>query len=497
MVDAKQIILLTGATGGLGHYVLARLVTASSATIRVLLRPPVADSRQRLADLLRDLLLDLPALIASERVQVVEGDLPDAVDASIVDHVETIIHAAGSTTFDTDASGDPGRTNVAGTQALLNVARGSSVRRFVLVSTAYVCGDRDGVIPERIERSPPTFRNDYERSKWQAEQLVWAEFEGDRHCAVCRPAILFGDCPAGRASSFTGVYLIARATGILARAVADDTNMNPHEVPLRILGHPDATSNLVPVDWAAERIVSVAVDPSAYGRVHHITNSRPPTHAEIKQWLEDYFDIAGGVFCDREGPLNDPNHFEELFYSCGDILRDYFRRGLSFQSRWADQHGEVSLVTREHFLKAIAYAHQRKWKRLDPASRSNNRPNDRVDPRWYFEEFLPQAIPRSSVANIHALTTTVQFVIGEQRHGWICRFERGRLLATRRAPRNGDAEFGYEMAEEAFSQIVSGRKSPQAVFLLGQAEMFGNYERALRMVSIISQFIKERPVNHG
>ncbi len=497
MIDAKHTILLTGATGGLGHYVLARLVDASSATVRVLLRSPMIDSRRRLTNLLRDLLLDLPALIASERVELVEGSLPDSVNASIVDNVDTIVHAAGSTVFDTDTAGDPERTNVAGTQALLDITRGSPVTRFVLVSTAYVCGDHRGVVPERIEQFPPTFRNAYEQSKWKAEQLVWSEFSGDRHCAICRPAILFGDRSAGRASSFTGVYLIARATGILARAVADDASMDPHTIPLRILGHPDATSNLVPVDWAADRIAAIALDPSAYGLVHHITNSRPPTHADIKRWLEDYFDIAGGSFCDREGPLHDPNHFEELFYSCGDVVRDYFRRGLSFESRWTNHNGDMPLVTREHFLKAITYAHQRKWKRLDPPYRTDDRQIGHIDPRWYFEEFLPQAIPRSSVANIHSLTTTVQFVIGEQHNGWICRFERGRLLASKRARRNGDAEFGYEIADDAFSQIVSGRRSPQAVFFLGQAEMFGNHERALRMVSIMSQFIKEFPASHA
>ncbi len=55
-------------------------------------------------------------------------------------------------------------------------------------------------------------------------------------------------------------------------------------------------------------------------------------------------------------------------------------------------------------------------------------------------------------------------------------------------------EFGYRMSSEAFHGIVTGRTALQAAFFEGRAEMSGNTDRALRMVPIMSSFLKEFPV---
>ncbi|MFQ5489673.1 MAG: SDR family oxidoreductase, partial [Phycisphaerae bacterium] len=442
--------------------------------------------------------LDLAALIAGARVVPVEGELPDRLEAADFAGVRAILHAAGSTVFHANGSGEPARTNVEGTQALLHLADQAGVRRFVLVSTAYVCGAQTGSIPERISPQRPPIRNDYERSKWEAEQLVSNWWTPDRTATLCRPSILFGETTTGRATAITGLYLVARATEILARATKGNPDADRHQIPLRILGRSDATCNVVPIDWAARHIAHLCLHPPAGRSVHHITNPHPPSHQEVKEWLEEYFDIGGGRFSDETWPLADANHYEDIFYSLGNILLDYFRHGLDFESHLTgDLPPDRRLVDRESFFRCLGYAQESNWCRT-PAKLGNPRlPGGQIDPRWYFEEFLPLTVPRSKVAQVEALTAVVRYTItGPSQWEGVCRFEGGRLEETRRAPTELVEEFEYRLSYEDFENVVTRKKPLQDVFYHGSAEMTGDVERALKMVPIIDEFLKEFPVAH-
>ncbi|MFQ5501062.1 MAG: SDR family oxidoreductase [Phycisphaerae bacterium] len=488
-------LFLTGATGFLGHYLLAELLRRPNLRCRVLLRPPLADSTRRLATLLDGLGVSLSAHIDSNRIIPVEGALPDGLSVDSLIGVSMVIHSAGSTLFDSDSTGEPSHTNVAGTQALLASARAAGVTRFVQISTAYVCGDRVGVIPETVAADPPPFRNDYERSKWRAEQLVRAWSDATHSAVICRPSILFGDRSNGRATTMKGLYLIARATELLGRAVADDPDLDRQHIPLRLYGKRDATSNVVPVDWAAEQIVRIALDSSS-GPVHHITNPDAPSHAEIKAWLEGYFDIGGGRFCDAPWPLENPNHYESLFYSLGNVVHDYFRHGLSFESHCSDGAPEDGrLVDRDHFFACLRYAQSTQWGRGGVEARRPQQPAGRIDPRWYFEKYLPFAVPRSVVARVEALTAIIRFVITDlESCDWVCRFEQGQLAAVHGLSGGPTAEFEYRLSYDEFESIVAARRSVQEVFFQGHVEILGNVERALKMVPIVGEFLREFPV---
>lgn len=495
-ITAKHV-LVTGATGFLGHYLLAQLCRRTTARFRVLLRPPIHDGRGRLRRLLEDLGLDLDALVGDGRIELAEHELPATLDPSLLKGIDTVIHAAGSTCFQSNAAGEPQRTNVDGTRVLLKAAAEVGVRHFVLISTAYVCGRRTGTIGERAYADPPEFSNAYERSKWEGERLALRWAVGDRVTTICRPSILFGDTESGRATNFNGIYLIARATEILSRAVADDPVLDRHRIPLRIFGHPDATSNLVPVDWVAARVTDVLLDDRLHGQVHHLTNAHPPTHAEIKRWLEEHFDIEGGIFCGDSLPLDAANHYEDLFYSLGNVVRDYFRRGLTFESRASsNKRGSQRMVSRPDFLRSLRLAQACQWGRSMKALTTRPVSHTNVDPRWYFEEFLPWAVPRSTIAEMKTLTTAVRFVVdGDSCGEWVCRFDAGRLVEVHHGENGMVEEFGYRMSSEAFHGIVTGRIALQAAFFEGRAEMSGNTDRALRMVPIMSSFLKEFPVD--
>ena len=180
----SSCILLTGATGLIGHHVLARMLSQGRRVV-VLLRNGERDL-PRLDALLASLLVDLNVHRREGRLVPLRGDVCSGIDAPRGNYeVNAVLHIAACTRFEADRAGDPYRTNVQGTIRLLEWAATHDVRCMHLVSTAYVCGrpSSDTVIPERIEVDSPCFHNDYERSKWTAEQLCrsWAAMDRAGH----------------------------------------------------------------------------------------------------------------------------------------------------------------------------------------------------------------------------------------------------------------------------------------------------------------------------
>ena len=158
-------ILVTGATGFVGHHVAKKLIERG-CEIKVLSRP---NSR-------RDNLDALPR----GRYEVVEGDLTDAESLkSAMCGVRTLYHVAADYRL---WSRDPKqlyRANVEGTRTLLQIATDSGVERVVYTSTVGALGiPKDG--SSGTENTPVSEANmigHYKRSKFLGEQAA-QEFAG-------------------------------------------------------------------------------------------------------------------------------------------------------------------------------------------------------------------------------------------------------------------------------------------------------------------------------
>ena len=117
--------------------------------------------------------------IDEKRHRFIRGDIADraAVDHALEDGVEAIVNFAAESHVDRSitSADDFLRTNVVGTQILLDAARAKGVKRFVHISTDEVMGS----LPEDDERffteqSPFAPNSPYAASKAAAEHLVRA-----------------------------------------------------------------------------------------------------------------------------------------------------------------------------------------------------------------------------------------------------------------------------------------------------------------------------------
>jgi len=173
------MILITGATGFLGHHLVPQLCAAGHP-IKALVRPG-SDTQ---------FLQDLGVTLAYT------DDISDTAAAlAACEGCDQVIHAAGQFRFWGDSLSF-WRTNVGGTSALLQAATAVGVQRFIHISTIVVIGKTPerGLLDETTRCFP---QEPYQRTKYEAEQLALSYYrEKNLPVIVLRPGAFYG--PYGR-----------------------------------------------------------------------------------------------------------------------------------------------------------------------------------------------------------------------------------------------------------------------------------------------------------
>jgi dihydroflavonol-4-reductase len=172
------MILVTGATGFLGHNLIPLLIERGHS-VRVLVRPSSS------IDFLRPL-----------GVHIAYGDICDRASvAAAVEGCQAIIHGAGKFRFWGKAE-EFFQINVQGTQNVAEAACQAGVQRLVHISTIAVIGKP---IPSTIitEETPPNPQDAYQHSKLEGELLIRQYHQScGLPTIVLRPGAFYG--PWGR-----------------------------------------------------------------------------------------------------------------------------------------------------------------------------------------------------------------------------------------------------------------------------------------------------------
>jgi thioester reductase-like protein len=290
-INDTGCILLTGATGLLGRFLL-RDLSARGRRVAVLVRGgKTADAEARVDDLVRDWREVVGADVT--RPVVLEGDITSpglglsrSATAWVAEHVDEVVHSAASLCFTRrEADGEPYASNVGGVANVLELCRTAGIRRLHHVSTAYVCGLRRGRILETELDVGQTPGNDYERSKLESEQAVRAAGFLDV-LTVHRPSIIVGDLVHGFTNTFHGFYKPLRIIQPFAPAFLR-ASLESGSV-LEALGMSgDDRKNLVPVDWVSAVMSRIILDPSLHGATYHLTSTRPTSVSLLCRVFEE------------------------------------------------------------------------------------------------------------------------------------------------------------------------------------------------------------------
>ncbi|HWO62197.1 MAG TPA: amino acid adenylation domain-containing protein [Umezawaea sp.] len=261
-------VLLTGATGFVGVYLLRELLRTTDATVHCLVR---ADSRRgalrRIQANARHYFQDdLGRYTASGRVQAVPGDLAEPLlglseeDFDALARVVDVVHHPGGAVNFIYPYSHLRPANVDGVREVVRLAgRYRNAPVHYISTMAVVSGFGTAGVRYVSEHTPAAHVDrlsvGYVESKWVAEALLRNASDAGLPVAIYRAADVSGDCA-------TGAWNTATEMCAMKRFIVD-TGMSPvAELPL----------DYTPVDRYVAAVAHIAATKPPRGEVYHLTN---------------------------------------------------------------------------------------------------------------------------------------------------------------------------------------------------------------------------------
>lgn len=278
IADPPRRILLTGATGYLGAYLLAALLARSDATIVCLVR--AATAAAGLARLKENLArYELDGDLA--RVEVIIGSvdqprlgLDQETWMTLAAEIDVIVDAAASVNFIRPLD-HLLPTNVGGPINLLRLAAEVRPKALHLSSSysvfnASAYDDAAFVGEDPLIGDGAGFRGGYPASKWIAERIGDLARARGWNVTIHRLGYLWGDTRTGRSKADDPVTLNVRAC--IAMGMAQDINFLMH---------------ITPVDFSAAAMAQIAVAPMKANRHYHTVTETPISWPGLVQGICD------------------------------------------------------------------------------------------------------------------------------------------------------------------------------------------------------------------
>lgn len=270
-------ILLTGATGFLGSFLLAELLLQTDSIICVLVR---ARNTQHAQQRLQQQFFATHGQTAQitdflSRVKVICGDLCKAQLGmseqqweKLTRSIDTIYHNGAEVNYVLDYQRLHG-SNVTGTRQILDMAFSGIPKELNYISTTFVFGWATKAVLSEEDQNIGMDKLDfgYSQSKWVAEQLVLSAQQQGLPVRLFRPALI---TPAldGRGGS------LDITTRLLAFMIKYGLGVDTQN-----------QVSFTPVELTAKNIVSIARQPDSLGSTFHVTRDRHETLRQVTQLI--------------------------------------------------------------------------------------------------------------------------------------------------------------------------------------------------------------------
>ncbi|MGC4806825.1 non-ribosomal peptide synthetase [Micromonospora sp. DT233] len=289
-------VLLTGATGFLGAFILRALLDRTDAVVHCLVR---GADREQAATRLRRVMVDYGNWDDRDerRIVTVLGDLsqprlglPEEVFDELARRVDAVYHVGAAVHLIAPYEQLRAATVGGTTEILRLAARHRSVPVHHVSTVGVYAAPADHPIgPEHPTGPAHALQHGYTRSKWVAEGLIDAARARSLPATVYRPTRIAGHSRTGACQR--GDYLWLLLKGCVQAQAA----------PAGV----DAAFDLVPVDYVSAAVVTLSRLPSAAGRTFHLAAGRLLRLDTALGWLRSRGyplpEVEPGQWLDRVG----------------------------------------------------------------------------------------------------------------------------------------------------------------------------------------------------
>ena len=303
-ISSANCILLTGATGFLGSFILVELLQQTTADIYCLIRAENINlARQKLKKSLKSYFLG--DKVDLKRIILIIGDLAKpclnlspqeyqelAVKVDVIYHNGALVHHAFPYKLLKN-------TNVLGTQEILRLACKQKIKPVHFISTISVF-NIDKTAQVRVIREQDSIEQfqaplgGYSQSKWAAEKLI--SIAGDRGL----PVTVYRLGPIS-GSSETGAF---NTNDFLYRLIIGYVNLGSAPAGKMLL-------DILPVDYVSKAIIYLSRNQASWGKAFHLIHHQPVSSNLLFKRLN-----AAGYKIER---IN----YEEWYTKLIDIAKNY------------------------------------------------------------------------------------------------------------------------------------------------------------------------------
>lgn len=313
----QRQFLLTGATGFVGVHLLRDLLRERQDRVFCVVRAANADdAKRRLQAALERYQVALGA-DEWQRIQPLAGDLCQPrlglaaeLWQQLQQNISHIIHCGAKVNF-FEGYSQLRQANVESTRQLILLCAAGQAKKLTFVSSIGVLhGDRHIQLPEFRESvasgTPEGLPTGYQQTKWVSEKLIGRAVERGIDAGIVRLGTVAGNATTGvlnTADLFVHLFNSVNRLGVVPEMRAMD---------------------FLPVEFIADTIARLSVQPVTAGRVFHLTNSNTVSVRQLSRWAM----VAGTAlrvvpFADwrqemlrffKDNPSDPFARYEPLFY---------------------------------------------------------------------------------------------------------------------------------------------------------------------------------------
>lgn len=277
-----QQILLTGATGFVGPFLLKSLLEHTQATLCVLIRAENEIQAQNRIEKAFDTVEPSAKLRLQfkERVKVILGDLTlphlgltQESWHSLSEDVDEIYHNGALVNYLLDYS-NMRPANVFGTQTLIQLANSVKRKTFNYISTTFIFGwsVKDVLLESDRNEAMENLDFGYSQSKWVSEQIVHRAIEKGLPGRIFRPALI---SPSIDGQGYNFDIAIRLLSFMVRHGISTDAK---NQV------------SFTPADLFATNAVAICQDPESLNQCFHMTRD---TYASMKDITGILSEIEG------------------------------------------------------------------------------------------------------------------------------------------------------------------------------------------------------------